>query len=606
MSKINKKSLVITILSCLLVLCMGLSFTMRNASASGNVVAPIMQDGAEVRAYNEDGKSGVRFTAFVDDSHFTDGVLNDGTIAGIIITMGEVEASSLTHAYAGKVLDIQANVWDSGRDIEGAKAFNTVVYDIPVWAYDADLTARAYVGIYNDSQEKYEYTYSENACTRSAAELASKALAAGNDDAMLYNYVDGVNADFTVNSSAEEAVELSLAVGQTINVQPTNEDLAVALTADSNLVKVGYNKITVVGYDEDNAQATITAKLGSKVKNITLTVKDAYVDESIEENVLADFDEFTYSYLVKDDNPTNNTKAITVLDAKEAYEETGATSGVVKVENDNNYDQARVTFIEKVDLSKVAGLYFTLKYNALLEGNLWLRVPKTDGTYAEAKLSNVRTYNSANGGWNKLYIPYAEFVRLFAGCTEIDHVVFMSLGGVCTYYIDEVGVINETGNVLNSFDEASDVNMVWGRFVTMKYLAPNATGYPVGVGATTGVIEYPTVDDGCPSQFYFKQFVDTSKASAIVVRMYVPNGFGDHRVRVYVNTNTGARTEITSGSAPLKVSGTCNGAFADIVVNLSGLASGTIINSIEIMRHWKVNTSGTTSYWIDSITYIAK
>jgi hypothetical protein len=174
------------------------------------------------------------------------------------------------------------------------------------------------------------------------------------------------------------------------------------------------------------------------------------------------------------------------------------------------------------------------------------------------------------------------------------------------FYVDEIGVVTATGNELLNFDDATDVNMVWGRFVTVSHLDPNATGYPANVGATTGVVEYPTVDDGCPSQFYFKQFVNTANVSQIVLRMYVPNGFGDHRIRVYVNANDGTRTEITSASTPLKVSGVCNGQFADIVVNLSSLASGTILNSLEIMRHWKVNTTGTTSYWIDSITYVAK
>ena len=143
MAKSSKKSLALMVLSFVCLVCLSLSFVIGSAAAAGEQIAPTMKSGAEVRTVAD--KSGIRFTAYVDDSYFTDGKLNDNTVAGMIITKGEVDAETLTHAsnevggaYAGAILDIAATVWDSKKDIEGAKAFNAVVYNIPESAYGAD------------------------------------------------------------------------------------------------------------------------------------------------------------------------------------------------------------------------------------------------------------------------------------------------------------------------------------------------------------------------------------------------------------------------------------------------------------------------------------
>lgn len=600
MIKSNKKSLALLLLSFVCLICLSLSVVTGFAAATGAKIAPEMKAGAEVRTVAD--KSGIRFTAYVDDSYFTDGKLNNGTVAGMIITKGEVEAETLTHesnkaggAYEGAVLDIPATVWDAKRDIEGKKAFNAVVYNIPETAYGTDLTARAYVKVDN------EYVYSSTVCTYSIAEVASYILATGGyedeDFDVLAGYVDGTNPLVTVGDKTSDKIDVELVVGESVAYTIAPSNLTPIIETENKFVEVKDGKITVKEYIASNTVENITVTLGNKVTVIQVTAK--YNDINIKQNLLADFDESDYigNLVNKSGEKTTLVHASTSI--------AGANSGVLKIWAYGQYDSINVSLAKTINVDEfTGGIYIRFWVDEatakVTNAALWVTI-----NGKEVKALSVSGQKPVANSWNYAYIS-RETIISTCGATKVSGLSFYVYGAAGNwYYVDEIGYVTATGNELLSFDDESDLCMVWGRFVTVQQLTADEAGYPTGKGATTGVAELPQVDDGCPSQFYFKQSINTANVSAIILRMYVPKSAGDHRIRVYVNSNTGTRTEITAASAPLKIYDG-NDTFIDVLVNLSSIASGTILTSLEIQRHWKINNTTTSSYYLDSITYVAK
>ena len=284
-----------------------------------------------------------------------------------------------------------------------------------------------------------------------------------------------------------------------------------------------------------------------------------------------------------------------------------ANSGVLKIWPYGNYDFIDVSFVKTINVNEITGgIYIKIWVNETTvkngdkTGAMWVKI-----NGKEVKALSVSGQGLTANTWNYMYISRDTLIST-CNVTELLGLSFYVYNAAAQwYYVDEIGYINATGNELLSFDDESDLCMVWGRFVTVQQLTADEAGYPTGKGATTGVAELPQVDDGCPSQFYFKQSINTDNVSAIILRMYVPKSAGDHRIRVYVNSNTGVRTEITTATTPLIIYDG-NDTFIDVKVNLSSIASGTILTSIEIQRQWKINNKTESSYYLDSITYVAK
>lgn len=610
MKNVKLKNICLIVFSLLFVLCCYIGVNSFSFIANAATEASITMDArASVRDSLE--KTGIRFTAYIDNSYFdTDGDLKDNTVAGIIVVVGAVETDTVIHEnctaeglYANTNVNIEALVWDLSKCTETSKAFNAVVYNIPEFEYGTALTARGYIGVYNSETEKYDYVYSSTSTTRSVAQVASNALADGFDDenGTVTAFVDGVNGDFTINGETSDTVSTELAIGQSENltVAATPSNLQVALTPSGNVKINSDGTITATGYTEGQT-AKITAKLGSKTKTLSVTVKNSFYDAQIEDNVLADFNEANYVYGVKAFNGSAaKDYSVSVLSADEAAS-VGATSGVLRVSPDGNYDELTVKLTQKVTVTDIAGIYFTMKYESSLN-ELYLKLKKSDGNIAEVQInsSNIRTYNAPNGNWRKICIPYAEITRSFAGVTEISEITFMTICGECTYYIDEIGVISANGTELLSFDDASDINMVYGWFVAVSHSAPGSINYPADKGATTGIAVIPGADNGCPSIFYFKQFINTSNVSKIVLRMYMPVAIGNHSIRVYVTDNNGTKTEVTMGES-MEVS---TEGFADVEINLSSLQEGTVLNQIEFFRFYP---GAHETYYLDSISFVEK
>ena len=109
-----------------------------------------MIDGASVR--NDTEKSGLRFSALINDGYFQSGTtLKDGFSAGMLIidTDSYDESIALTHEskesnYAGRVLEVAAQVFDSNSDysVDGQTVFNAVVTNIPDNAYGYSVRSR--------------------------------------------------------------------------------------------------------------------------------------------------------------------------------------------------------------------------------------------------------------------------------------------------------------------------------------------------------------------------------------------------------------------------------------------------------------------------------
>lgn len=626
---IKVRKVLIVLFFAIFTLSLSASLLFGSAQVQADVTAVVMDEKGEVRYDLE--KTGLRFTAYVSEDYFTGGKINADAIAGVVIVDGEVDdVTKITHAsngtggeFEGRVLDVVATVWDAARDNDSGKAFNAVVYDIPATAYGLTLTARGYVGILNTAEvkEEYDYTdynfvYSDNVCSRSVAQVSSCALANGFEDTLgiLTEFVDGVHADITVNNESSESYEFNYSVGQSLNVAITEPDLTIKYEKSSNSVDISEDgKITVVRCQGASENATVTASIGSLSKTITINIANSFKDGDIADGVLADFDERYYIDYGIISRPSGGHTYMVMQHLAAGNEEipAGANGGVVKIRQYSNYDMVEIPFSETITSASITGIYIRVWVNATTAAanSAYLTI---NGTEKKVTNSDNYGYNLIADSWNNIYVPSGQLtVATGTGgynTASFSAIKFYFFGSAGHYwFIDEVGVLehitNADANELNDFNDAADANLCNGRFVRVTQLMPEDEGYPTGCGATTGIAVLPQAGDGNPSIFYFKQSINTSNVSKIVLRMYVPTSAGDHRFRVWITPQGGARTEITAAAAPLKAP---RGTFADVVIDLSKLGDGKEVTFFEIARQWSVNNTTSSPYYIDSITFVAK
>ena len=136
------------------------------SAETAHTEAIFMKEGASVR-YS--APTGIRFTAYVQDQYFTDGVLNEGFVVGMKVS---VETSDTVADF-----NSTAEGWKwAESDVEGYQKFHVVIggedgADFPETEYKNDLTAYAYL---TEDGEVVEETAS---VSRSIAYVANAALA---------------------------------------------------------------------------------------------------------------------------------------------------------------------------------------------------------------------------------------------------------------------------------------------------------------------------------------------------------------------------------------------------------------------------------------------
>lgn len=256
----KKKFWLIIALCMAMSVCLGMGFTQTKANAAEtNTVSGLfrMKDGASVRVAQP---YGIRFTTEV----------------------GADYTASLESVHSGKTfkfgtqLKITVDGVTKGMNIEAEKfvdttdgrLYNTVVTDIPEEFFNTFVTAASYVKVYDGETLVTTYYADNNGQTRSAAQVASRALADGKTDAVLSEYV-------------KNAEEFSFG-GATGTLMLGKSDLNDYLTVNPSKITPVYRSgdETVATVDKDGTitakktgeQVLITATLGTKSASCTFTV----------------------------------------------------------------------------------------------------------------------------------------------------------------------------------------------------------------------------------------------------------------------------------------------------------------------------------------------
>lgn len=256
----KKKFCLIIALCMAMSVCLGFGLTLTKANAAEtNTVSGLfrMKDGASVRVGEP---YGIRFTTEV----------------------GADYTASLESVHSGKTfkfgtqLKITVDGVTRGMNIEAEKfvdttegrLYNTVVTDIPEEFFNTFVTAASYVKVYDGETLVTTYYADNNGQTRSAAQVASRALADGKTDAVLNEYV-------------KNAEEFSFG-GATGTLMLGKSDLNDYLTVNPSKITPVYRSgdETVATVDKDGMitakktgeQVLITATLGAKSASCTFTV----------------------------------------------------------------------------------------------------------------------------------------------------------------------------------------------------------------------------------------------------------------------------------------------------------------------------------------------
>lgn len=257
----KKKFWLIIALCMAMSVCLGLGFTQTKANAAEtNTVSGLfrMKDGASVRVAQPYGirfttEVGADYTASLESVH-SGKTFKFGTQLKITAADG-----------ATKGMNIEAEKFVDTTD---GRLYNTVVTDIPEEFFNTFVTAASYVKVYDGETLVTTYYADNNGQTRSAAQVASRALADGKTDAVLSEYV-------------KNAEEFSFG-GATGTLMLGKSDLDDYLTVNPSKITPVYRSgdETVATVDKDGmitakktgGQVLITATLGNKSATCTFTV----------------------------------------------------------------------------------------------------------------------------------------------------------------------------------------------------------------------------------------------------------------------------------------------------------------------------------------------
>lgn len=257
----KKKFWLIIALCMAMSVCLGLGFTQTKANAAEtNTVSGLfrMKDGASVRVAQP---YGIRFTTEVG-ADYTASL--ESVHSGKTFKFGtQLKITAADGATKGMNIEAEKFV-----DTTEGRLYNTVVTDIPEEFFNTFVTAASYVKVYDGETLVTTYYADNNGQTRSAAQVASRALADGKTDAVLSEYV-------------KNAEEFSFG-GATGTLMLGKSDLNDYLTVNPSKITPVYKSgdETVATVDKDGmitakktgGQVLITATLGNKSATCTFTV----------------------------------------------------------------------------------------------------------------------------------------------------------------------------------------------------------------------------------------------------------------------------------------------------------------------------------------------
>ena len=270
----KKKFWLIIALCMAMSVCLGLGFTQTKANAAEtNTVSGLfrMKDGASVRVAQP---YGIRFTTEV----------------------GADYTASLESVHSGKTFKFgtqlkitAADGVTKGMNIEAEKfvdttegrLYNTVVTDIPEEFFNTFVTAASYVKVYDGETLVTTYYADNNGQTRSAAQVASRALADGKTDAVLSEYVKNAE-DFSFGGATGTLMLGKSDLNDYLTVNPS-KITPVYRSGDETVATV--DKDGMITAKKTGGQVLITATLGNKSATCTFTVGNEGVIYQSEEKL---------------------------------------------------------------------------------------------------------------------------------------------------------------------------------------------------------------------------------------------------------------------------------------------------------------------------------
>ncbi len=256
----KKKFCLIIALCMAMSVCLGFGLTLTKANAAEtNTVSGLfrMKDGASVRVGEP---YGIRFTTEV----------------------GADYTASLESVHSGKTfkfgtqLKITVDGVTKGMNIEAEKfvdttegrLYNTVVTDIPEEFFNTFVTAASYVKVYDGETLVTTYYADNNGQTRSAAQVASRALADGKTDAVLSEYVKNAE-EFSFGGATGTLMLGKSDLNDYLTVNPS-KITPVYRSGDETVATVDKNGMITA--KKTGEQVLITATLGTKSATCTFTV----------------------------------------------------------------------------------------------------------------------------------------------------------------------------------------------------------------------------------------------------------------------------------------------------------------------------------------------
>ncbi len=254
----RKLGLLITLCLAMLV-CTSAAFAQINVKAEDPAqVSGLfrMQDGASIR---DAEPYGIRFTTEVgNDFTASLGSVHSGKtfVFGTRFTITDGEE---------KAMDIVAEKF---VEVTDGRLYNTVITDIPESAFNTFVTAASYVKVYDGETVVATYYAANNEQTRSAAQVASVALANGETSEVLSEYIKNVENFAFANETDTLALGKS-DLNDYLTVNPS-KITPVYQSSDESVATVDKNGIVTA--KKLGGQVVITAKLGSKTASCTFTV----------------------------------------------------------------------------------------------------------------------------------------------------------------------------------------------------------------------------------------------------------------------------------------------------------------------------------------------
>ena len=296
MKKKSAKTVLLGFFAALACLCCLSAIGMSMVRAGAEEVSVMMEPGASVRYKEEEetDRSGIRFTAYISETYKSENPeAQYGMLLCPVDLLGESELTAETENAVNKVTE----VWSEENDKEGYAKFTTVLYNIPESEYGRTIAARAYI------KNGEEYVYAQSTEKRSLGQVASLALAAGDDRTEeLNDYVDkAVNVFNAENLTIEKGDTAKLSV----EIEPA-ELVPVIKSGNEQIVTIEDGK----AFGAERGTAEISVTLGSVKKTIKVTVKETLSEETFSQ------------YAVKGEIDLAETGA-EIFDLSGAYEITG-------------------------------------------------------------------------------------------------------------------------------------------------------------------------------------------------------------------------------------------------------------------------------------------